>query len=301
MSAAIVQLHAFFDHLAEGRGVLSRSSLSPAGGAFDVGDEAISEMLSRLRADATGHIDVIEFTNALPLEAVGPLVQSCRTQGPLYHSALDQDECAALERMLSRLDEIASRAKALDVRLMIDAEHTCFQPAIDHAVLRLSRTHNQTYPCCFGTYQAYLKECETKLHRDLDRASREGWHLGAKLVRGAYMVRRDARTKLGYPDPIQPTAEATHASYDAAIRALLLHCPCPERTSVMVRRNRSSVEHAVAPPWRGGARVPANRVVFGRFSAWRIISYPASQGFGVQVRAVRPRARGAAYLIRRAQ
>ena len=35
--------------------------------------------------------------------------------------------------MLSRLDEIAERAKALHVRLMIDAEHSYFQPAIDHA------------------------------------------------------------------------------------------------------------------------------------------------------------------------
>ena len=267
VSAAIVQLHAFFDRLAEGRGVLSREQFVAGWrSAFDVGDEAISEMLSRLRADATGHIDVIEFTNALPLEAVGPLVQSCRAQGPLYHSALDQDECAALERMLSRLDEIASRAKALDVRLMIDAEHTCFQPAIDHAVLRLSRTHNQTYPCCFGTYQAYLKECETKLHRDLDRASREGWHLGAKLVRGAYMVHeRERARELGYPDPIQPTAEATHASYDAAIRALLLHCPCPERTSVMVAsHNRSSVEYAARLLLGEESRVPTNRVVFGQ-------------------------------------
>ena len=245
VSAAIVQLHAFFDRLAEGRGVLSREQFVAGWrSAFDVGDEAISEMLSRLRADATGHIDVIEFTNALPLEAVGPLVQSCRAHGPLYHSALDQEECAALERMLSRLDEIASRAKALDVRLMIDAEHTCFQPAIDHAVLRLSRTHN----------------------RDLDRASREGWHLGAKLVRGAYMVHeRERARELGYPDPIQPTAEATHASYDAAIRALLLHCPCPERTSVMVAsHNRSSVEYAARLLLGEESRVPTNRVVFGQ-------------------------------------
>ena len=60
-------------------------------------------------------VDVIEFLNAMPLEAVGPLVQRCRARGPLYHAALDAAECGALERMLGRLDAIAARAKALGV------------------------------------------------------------------------------------------------------------------------------------------------------------------------------------------
>ena len=42
---------------------------------------------------------------------------------------------------------------------MVDAEHSYFQPAIDHAVLRLQRTHNNTGaapPVIFNTYQAQL-------------------------------------------------------------------------------------------------------------------------------------------------
>ena len=199
------------------RGVISRDAFRRGWReSFEVSDEEIEAVFERIDADMDGDVDLVEFTNALPLQAIGPLVQRCRSKGPLYRSALDVDECAALERMLARLDEIALRAKALGVRLMIDAEHTYFQPAIDHAVLRLSRAHNREYPVVFGTYQAYLRECDAKLRLDLDRAHREGWHLGAKLVRGAYMVHeRQRAAELGYPDPIHPTVGSTLATLSA--------------------------------------------------------------------------------------
>ena len=39
------------------------------------------------------------------------------------------------------------------VRLMIDAEHTYFQPAIDAVALRLQRQWNEAAPVVFNTYQ----------------------------------------------------------------------------------------------------------------------------------------------------
>ena len=218
VSTAVRELRAFFEALDPAKqGVISRDAFRRGWReSFEVSDEEIEAVFERIDADMDGDVDLVEFTNALPLQAIGPLVQRCRSKGPLYRSALDVDECAALERMLARLDEIALRAKALGVRLMIDAEHTYFQPAIDHAVLRLSRAHNREYPVVFGTYQAYLRECDAKLRLDLDRAHREGWHLGAKLVRGAYMVHeRQRAAELGYPDPIHPTVGSTLATLSA--------------------------------------------------------------------------------------
>lgn len=53
---------------------------------------------------------------------------------------------------------------------------------------------------------------------DLDRAHREGWKFGAKTVRGAYMHGERARAQqLGYADPIHPTIDATHASYNGCV------------------------------------------------------------------------------------
>ena len=46
-----------------------------------------------------------------------------------------------------------------NVRLMIDAEHSYFQPAIDHAVLELQRVFNAHRPTVFNTIQCYTKAC----------------------------------------------------------------------------------------------------------------------------------------------
>ena len=40
---------------------------------------------------------------------------------------------------------------------MVDAEHSYFQPAIDHAVLEMQRKYNTTVPIIFNTYQCYTK------------------------------------------------------------------------------------------------------------------------------------------------
>ena len=269
-STALVQLRAFFETLdPAGTGVLSREAfIAGWREAFDVADDESAAAFESIDTDASGDVDIIEFLNAMPLEAVGPLVQRCRSRGPLFHSALDADECGALERMLGRLDAIAAHAKALGVRLMIDAEHTYFQPAIDHAVLRLSRAHNTSFPCVFGTYQAYLVECNSRLALDVERARREGWHFGAKVVRGAYMIHeRQRAADRGEADPILPTVDATHASYDGAIDALLLDAPSDmsERLSVMVAsHNQASVARVARMLLSDETKVPADRVYFGQ-------------------------------------
>ena len=42
------------------------------------------------------------------------------------------------------------------VRLMVDAEHSYFQPAIDHAAVELQRRFNKDGVVILNTYQAYL-------------------------------------------------------------------------------------------------------------------------------------------------
>ena len=59
---------------------------------------------------------------------------------------------------------------------------------------------------------------------DMERAQREGWCFGAKLVRGAYMfMERDRAKQCGYPSPVHDSIEATHANYNEC--DLLLY-PC---------------------------------------------------------------------------
>ena len=95
--------------------------------------------------------------------------------------------------MLARVDALAALAADLGVRIMIDAEHSYFQPAIDHIALQLQRRYNSDEKgraLIYNTIQCYLKDAPRKLAKQVDLADREGWHFAVKLVRGASVSRR---------------------------------------------------------------------------------------------------------------
>jgi proline dehydrogenase len=66
---------------------------------------------------------------------------------------LDDKETVLFDNMVNRVNKLAEAAAQSKVRLMIDAEHTYMQPAIDHFVLNLQRKHNVVFPSIFNTYQ----------------------------------------------------------------------------------------------------------------------------------------------------
>ncbi len=45
---------------------------------------------------------------------------------------------------------------------MIDAEHSYFQPAIDHAAMEVQRQFNAREPVVYNTYQCYLKDSSSR-------------------------------------------------------------------------------------------------------------------------------------------
>lgn len=84
----------------------------------------------------------------------------------------------------------------------------------------MRHTHHTHSPHIHHTYvtshtQTYTQDSEERLMTDIERAQREGFRFGAKLVRGAYMqLERQRAADRGYPSPIHDTLEETHANYD---------------------------------------------------------------------------------------
>ncbi|XP_043268422.1 proline dehydrogenase 1, mitochondrial isoform X2 [Venturia canescens] len=124
--------------------------------------------------------------------------------------------------MIRRLNNIVSVADKLDVRIMIDAEQTYFQPAISRLTLEMMRKYNTKKAVVFNTYQTYLQEAFNEVKTDLEQAERQNFYFGAKIVRGAYIEQERARAAaMGYADPTNPTYEATTESYHKTLMECL--------------------------------------------------------------------------------
>ena len=84
--------------------------------------------------------------------------------------------------------EICDYAKNTGIKLLWDAEQNAIQPGIDRWTLDLQRKYNRDgVAVLYGTYQAYAVSTPQLLAQHLAIAHREGFTLGVKLVRGAYM------------------------------------------------------------------------------------------------------------------
>ncbi|KAK1623192.1 proline dehydrogenase [Colletotrichum phormii] len=114
------------------------------------------------------------------------------------------------------MNSICSLAAERGVCLLFDAEQASLQPGIDDWTMKYMRKYN-TVPgqaLVYGTYQAYLKSTPKTLSRHLRVAKEEGFTMGVKLVRGAY-IGSDPRHL------IHDTKEGTDACYDGIAKSLL--------------------------------------------------------------------------------
>jgi proline dehydrogenase len=107
---------------------------------------------------------------------------------------------------------------------MIDAEETWIQKTIDGLALAMMQAFNKGKAIVYNTYQIYRHDKLASLKADFEVAEREGFILGAKLVRGAYMEKERKRaSEMGYPSPIQSDKQSTDRDYDEALRFVVDH------------------------------------------------------------------------------
>ncbi len=133
-------------------------------------------------------------------------------------NTLSASEQAEWEGIVRRYNTLSKAAKEADVPLMIDAEESWMQKAADDLVEEMMRRYNTEKPVVFNTLQMYRKDRLPYLKDLYQRAKREGFKIGMKLVRGAYMEKeRERAEKLGYDDPICINKEATDKNYNDAM------------------------------------------------------------------------------------
>jgi len=122
------------------------------------------------------------------------------------------------EKVQARVLAICEKAHETGVPVMIDAEESWIQQTIDKLALDMMRKFNKEKAIVYNTYQLYRHDKLQSLKDDHFVAVKEGFILGVKLVRGAYMEKERKRAEeKGYTSPIQPDKQATDNDYDAAL------------------------------------------------------------------------------------
>lgn len=135
---------------------------------------------------------------------------------------LTSSEKEEWQRVRNRYEEVCKMAYDNKVILMIDAEESWMQDAIDRLVNEMMEKYNQEKAYIWNTIQMYRTGRLEYLAQDLERAKSKNYFLGYKFVRGAYMEKeRERAAEKNYPDPIQPTKEATDDNYNAAVDFVL--------------------------------------------------------------------------------
>ncbi|SNT05459.1 L-proline dehydrogenase [Ekhidna lutea] len=123
-----------------------------------------------------------------------------------------------------RVDEIVKKASSKGLMVMIDGEESWFQSFIDGVAYRMMEKYNKDRPVVYNTYQLYRHDMLDRLKRAQIEAEVNGYYLGAKLVRGAYMEKeRDRAEEMGYESPIHKNKERVDKDYDEALRYCMQH------------------------------------------------------------------------------
>lgn len=134
------------------------------------------------------------------------------------HVPLNTEESESWRRGLDRFERICRTAAESNIKLLIDAEESWIQPAIDQLAENAMAQHNNAQPLIYNTLQMYRWDRFEYLKKQLDISRNKGFKLGIKLVRGAYMEKeRERALKFGLPSPIQPDKLATDKDFDAAV------------------------------------------------------------------------------------
>ena len=137
------------------------------------------------------------------------------------NNKLSENEIKEWLNVEGRFNKICLEASKKDIMVLVDAEESWIQTAIDELVNKMMNIYNTEKAVVFNTIQAYRKDrfdYITKLHDDLKGRVK----IGVKLVRGAYMEKERKRAKkYNYISPICENKEETDEVFNNSLRFII--------------------------------------------------------------------------------
>lgn len=171
-------------------------------------------------------LDFVKEKNSIPFAVFKP---TSFGRFALYakvsrNKELSEKEAQEWQRVINRFDQVCKKAHNLDVSLLIDGEESWMQDAADQVVEDLMCTYNKKKAVVFNTLQMYRWDRLDYLKKLHQKALKEGFKVGMKVVRGAYMEKENDRAiEHEYLSPICKTKKETDTNFDAAVNYIVEH------------------------------------------------------------------------------
>lgn len=198
-------------------------------GVSSVLDYSVEGKENETEFDSAMHIilKIIDFAKekeAMPFAVFKP---SGFGRSNLYHKVSNEEmlsdrEQKEWEKIIDRFDIVCKKAKSNDISVLIDAEESWMQKAVDNLVTQMMQKYNTEKPIVYNTLQMYRHDRINFLKTEHEKAKDHGYLLGFKLVRGAYMEKENERAEeKGYMSPICKNKNETDINFNNAVQYML--------------------------------------------------------------------------------
>jgi proline dehydrogenase len=125
-------------------------------------------------------------------------------------------------RIKERFNLVCGFGKSNNIKILIDAEESWIQKAVDDLILEMMNLYNKESVVVYNTLQTYRWDRLNYLKQIHLASKKLNFKLGIKLVRGAYMEKERLRaSELGYKSPICKTKELTDILFNDTLKFIL--------------------------------------------------------------------------------
>ncbi len=188
---------------------------------FDHATQVFIDVINHAASQKNIPFISIKVTGLASHELLQALHEAPRLRSGIHDNEIEQ---AAWDRVRERMYAICEAAAEKNIGVLVDAEESWIQDPIDRLTMEMMAEFNKQKAVVFNTIQLYRHDRLHFLRISHQIAEAQGFILGLKLVRGAYMEKeRAVAIEKNRVSPIQVSKEATDADYDEAVRFCMDH------------------------------------------------------------------------------
>ena len=189
--------------------------------SFDHATQVFIDVINHAASQKNIPFISIKVTGLASHELLQTLHEAPRLRSGIHDNEI---ELAAWDRVRERMYAICEAAAEKNIGVLVDAEESWIQDPIDRLTMEMMAEFNKQKAVVFNTIQLYRHDRLHFLRISHQIAEAQGFVLGLKLVRGAYMEKeRAVALEKNRQSPIQISKEATDTDYDEAVRFCMDH------------------------------------------------------------------------------